>query len=454
MYVFWAILVINFDKIIFFYKKIKKNYKKNSNLQNLIKAEKNIFWGFNCIMKITAISDSFISPNKTNNLFAKKCKSNNNAAYIQNANNLIFKGQYSDKNFSEKSVSERLISPKKQAEYGFEYNKVFPRKIYFYPFPLSFGNRVYSTNREDLAETPENFQISKFDNISCPACGSIMMTKEIFYEFKDKIDKSEPDEYLSILSEYTKYMRPIELSVYNEITALSKKSGEKDVSQLVKMLRDTKLIQLQKIQLSRVREMLRLARTLSPSEKKVLNGKIKKLKKQITRKNSEAPFRRKIMIERISKIRLHNEEQQKKLKNIAISFPTSKDLNSAWIVKYSGYNKQGELWSSKDITLRMLSDSVPNTDHIIAYSSPQNHDDISNYMSMHKGCNVQKSNKSFLQWIYENKDLRLKSLQLYFNDVQKVINQGKISDKKYENYVACATKTIKEASNGKINLTI
>ncbi len=325
---------------------------------------------------------------------------------------------------------------------------------FFFYMPVSFGTRLYSTNLQDLAENPENFQISKFDNITCPACGNKMLTKETFYEFKDKIDNSTPDEYLSVLAQYTKYMRPIELSVYNELNLLSERTGEKDIQKLVQILRDTKLSQLKKIQLSRIREMSRLAKTLSPNEKKVLNNRIKELKKQITRKNAEAPFRRKIMIDRISKIKLHNAEQQKKLKNIAISFPTSHDLNSAWIVKYSGLNKHGELWNSKDIALRMLSDSVANTDHIIAYSNPKNHDDISNYMSMHKGCNVQKSNKSFLQWIYENKNLRLNSLKAYFKDVQNLIGQGKIQDKKYDNYVADATKTINEISNGKINIQI
>lgn len=326
-----------------------------------------------------------------------------------------------------------------------------------YYLPVSFASnrsRSYSSSKKHLKEIPARFKVSQFENVPCPACGNTMLTQGQFDVYTQKIEDSKPDEYLNILSDYTDYMRPIELSVYKDISKLSEETGIKDLRKLVTMLRNTKLTQLQKIQMHRVREMSRLARTLPASEKAVLNNKIEDLKKQIHRTNSEAPFRRKIMIDRISKIKIKNPMQQRKLQNIALSFPTSNDLNSAWIVKYSGTNKHNEPWTSKDIAIRMLQESVPNTDHILAYSTERNHDDISNYLSMHKGCNCQKADKPFMQWVRENKDERLGYLEQYFKRVQELIDNGEIRNPKYKDYVANATDTIREVTRNKVDINI
>ena len=324
-----------------------------------------------------------------------------------------------------------------------------------YYLPVSFSsNRTYSTSKKHLKEIPARFKVTQFENVPCPACGNTMLTQKQFDAFTERIENTEPDEYLDVLSDYTGYMRPIELSVYKDVSKLSDETGVKDLRKLVTMLRSTKLVQLQKIQMHRVREMSRLARTLPSAEKAVLNNKIEDLKKQIHRTNSEAPFRRKIMIDRISKIKIKNPIQQQKLHNIALSFPTSNDLNSAWIVKYSGTNKHNEPWESKDIALRMLQESVPNTDHILAYSTERNHDDISNYLAMHKGCNCQKAAKPFMQWVFENKDGRLDSLDRYFKRVQELIDNEELKNPKYKNYVANATDTIREVTHNKVDITI
>ena len=127
-------------------------------------------------------------------------------------------------------------------------------------------------------------------------------------------------------------------------------------------------------------------------------------------------------------------------------------MNSAWIVKYSGKNKHNEDWKSYDIALRFLTSSVANTDHIIAYDIDNNHNDISNYMAMHNACNSQKSNKSFLQWLNEDKDNRIKYMRQYFDDVSKILDDKKIKKKKYKDYVDYATKTVFEASKGQVKI--
>lgn len=323
----------------------------------------------------------------------------------------------------------------------------------YYVMP-STDERIYTSASKELVEVPSNFKINAFDNVPCPACGREMLPKEKFLEFQDKIDNANPDEYLGILGKYKDYMHPVELSVFEEITEISNNTGEKDVRKLLESLRDTKLPVLQKIQMDKVKQMTYLARSLPKDEKKVLLKKINGLQSIINKKNSEAPFRRKILIDRISKINIKNQHKYNKLQQIVKSFPTSFDMNSAWIVKYSGKNKKGEDWNSHDIAIRMLCYSVPNTDHILARGIELNHDDLSNYMAMHMSCNTQKSNKPFLQWYFENKNLRANSLKNYFEKSQELISSGQISDPRYKNYVANATQLIKEISKGAVDIKL
>ncbi len=326
-------------------------------------------------------------------------------------------------------------------------NEISP--IYYYNnilYPLE--ERIYSSKNPIMLERPGDFLINKFENVPCPACGQLMLTRNQFDEFKLLIDNAEPDSYISILEKYKSYMRPIELSVFEEIKSLSQEMKTNDIRSLIVVLRNTKLKQLQKIQRQKLKKMIAIAKNLPKEERKVLLSKLKKLESYIKKNNQEAPFRRKIMIDRISKLKIANKHKYIKMQNIAKSFPSSSDTNSAWIVKYSGNNKNGEPWSSHDIALRMLEFSVPNTDHILARDKEAHHDDITNYMPMHSGCNSQKANKSFLHWFNEDRKHREASLNAYFSKVDELISSGQITDERYKHYVADATQFIFELSCG------
>lgn len=327
--------------------------------------------------------------------------------------------------------------------------------IYYYN-NIQYPNeaRTYSSMNPEMLERPGNFKINKFDKVPCPACGKYMLTMEKYDKFTEELDSTNPDEYLNLLEKYKDYMRPVESKVLEDITELSQKTGEKDIRTLIVTLRDTNLPILQKIQKSKLKKMRSLAKTLPDKEKEILLKKLTKLETYIKDKTQEAPFRRKRMIEGIRRTPIKNPHKYKKLQNIADSFPTSKDIDSAWIVKYSGKNKKGEDWSSKDIAKRLLEFSVPNTDHILAYSTYKHHDEIPNYMSMHSGCNGQKGDKSFPQWVNEDKTLRINSLSAYFETVKELISSGKLNDSRYKNYVANATQNISEASKGSVNITV
>lgn len=325
----------------------------------------------------------------------------------------------------------------------------------YYPHPslINFSSkRKYTAGIPKLTETPSKFLINKFENIPCPACGKKLMTRGQFLQFTDELANIPENEYLDFLSNYKEYMRPVEESVFDELTELAKKTDTKDIRELLVHLRDEKLPVLQEAQMKQLHTMYNIAHSLPEDEKKPLIKKLDMLKSSIKKKNQSAPFRRKAMIEKIKKVKISNPNKYKKLQRAANNFPTSKDLNSSWIIKYSGNNKMNEPWKSYHIALRLLSTSIPNTDHIFPYTSYPHHDDISNYMAMHSACNSLKSDKPFLQWLYEDKDNRTQYIEDYLYEVQDLVDKKRIRKKKYRKYVAYATRTINEASQNKLSL--
>lgn len=323
--------------------------------------------------------------------------------------------------------------------------------VAYYTIP-STDERIYTSMYKDLIDVPSKFKISEFDNVPCPSCGKTMLPKEKFAEFYERIENSDKEDYLNVLEDYKEYMRPVEESVFDEMKVLAHTYHTNDLRTLLVNLRDTKLPALQKVQIKKAKQMKKIAKNLPEEERIALLRKINELEKTIRQEKSTSPFRRKRLIDEIRDVKVSHIPKYNKLQEIARSFPTSSDMNSAWIVKYSGKNKYHEDWDSRDIALRLLCFSVPNTDHILARDIEENHDDLTNYMSMHKSCNEQKSNKSFLEWYYEDKNLHQASLEAYFDKADEIISSGQIDDKRYNSYVANATERIYKLSHGKVDL--
>ncbi len=331
-------------------------------------------------------------------------------------------------------------------------------------YPVNFTSskeRTFSSDNRKLKEKTGDFQVLRFNNIPCPACGKKMANWNLYEQLERELSELEPEQYLECLGKYTEYMRPVEESVYNELVELSKIPGNsKDIRTLLEQMRDKKLPILQEAQMRVIKKMRSLARTLpnkqngeTKSEREILENQISNLVQLIRKTNAEAPFRRKIALEKIKNVQIKNPYKYEKLQNIAKTFPTSSDMNSAWIVKYSGKNKYNEDWKSYDIALRFLSSSVANTDHIVAYKIENNHDDISNYMAMHNACNSQKGCKYFIDWLNEDRENRIRYMQEYFDAVDGIIKRRKIKKKKYRHYVEYATETIARETDGQVKIS-
>lgn len=215
--------------------------------------------------------------------------------------------------------------------------------IFYYPVNFSSNSsRTYGSDKIKLQERSGNFKVSAFNDITCPACGKKMFNRSMMKRIYTDLTNIPPEEYLSYIGQYYDYMRPVEASVYDEIYEMSKTPGaSNDIRELIVSLRAEKLPVLQKVQMRQIKKMRALARTLPNDEKEVLLKKLDSLEKIVRKNKSTSPFRRKILIERMSKVKVRNTKKYNKLQVLVSGFPTSRDMNSAWIVKYSGNNKDG-----------------------------------------------------------------------------------------------------------------
>ena len=129
------------------------------------------------------------------------------------------------------------------------FNPVVFSNSYFYPVNFTSRKRTANSTIPSLRLRSSNFLPNRFLDLPCCSCGKKMLTKKKYYEIKQELENIEPDKYLEYLGQYKEYMRPVEESVYNQLTELSKKEGETDLRTLVLSLRENELPELQKKQM-------------------------------------------------------------------------------------------------------------------------------------------------------------------------------------------------------------
>ncbi len=318
---------------------------------------------------------------------------------------------------------------------------------------VSFGaRRHYSSEIPAKYEKPSKFRITKIPDLSCPACGQKILTRNACITFLNKICSAPECEYLDILEQYKDYMRPVELEVFNSIKEeadkITQAGDTPHITDIVKNLRKIKLPELEKIQLDKVYYMRKAISTLPKSEQNTLNDDFDTLSEIILGQNPKTPFRRKTFIKWIENYPISDRNVKHKLLEISESFPSSTESACAWIVKNSGKDKQGNDRSALELAEKLVNTATTSTDHILARNIELNHDDITNYMAMHKGCNSEKTDKSFLEWYNENPQDRHIYIYNYLKDVQKILESGKIKDRKYKDYVKDCVLNMYELSNG------
>ena len=326
--------------------------------------------------------------------------------------------------------------------------------------PLSSYGISFKANDEDI-ETTKDFKIRQLNGIICPDCGKEMLSVPASLNLRETIKKAPESEHFKILSEYEQFMMQKERNIFCEMKKVARTSPNADLKELLTILHRGKIGLLEQEQLEvleNIRHYVLTSELLTKKERKKLKNTIKDCENSILDKTGE-PFRRKAFLNTITGPKIHNNQAKAIIKKIAETCPSSQDNENAWIVKNSKKDKDDNERSSLEIAEKLLMTSWSSADHMLAKNLSEDdekngEDLLSNYMGMHALCNSNKYNKTFLEWVNEEPQQRLNNLILYFVSVQKAINNGEISDPRYETYVEKALTTIATITNGQVYIPI
>ncbi len=341
-------------------------------------------------------------------------------------------------------------------------------KIDFSTFEISFGAKK-STKTKKHFEKPlndelstKNFLIKNVHGLHCPACGKPLLTPEEYKDFKTTLLMASEHDYIDILGDYKECMQPMEKTIFEEIQATSNTNNNKPLRAVLKILRNEKLPNLQKEQLA-ILDGLRdyvdnSLDLLKDDRSKIFNALY--INQKMILDDNDSSFQRKAFINSLRELDISDKQSQKDIIKITQKLPESSNNIDAWIVKYSGKDKKGIARSSQEIAETLLEKSETNVDHMLAQNvvhekneTPENGQNaISNYMLMHTGCNSDKRNIKFIDWYNEAPKERKKYITTYFIEIQRALNNGKITDPQYKNYVLNAIKTIKRITKGQVTL--
>lgn len=302
-------------------------------------------------------------------------------------------------------------------------------------------------------EKPGNFKVRNINGLICPGCGRPMLSAELYEELKQNLNCASEEEYVAILSGYIPYMREVEANVMEEVLDLSSEEPDLTLQELVTELKFKKLPELEGSQLKILNDMAEYSNRMPRNERPDLRDAITAAKVKIELREIKHPFTKQSFVEAIKNLKIHQDKMNHKqiLIKMAESLPSSNESECAWIVKYSGLNKEGKQRSSKEIADRILQSISTNTDHMQA-QDPHigGKDRISNYLAMHNGCNGEKGNKKFMEWFNEKPSDREIYIQQYLEGAQNAIDAGEIDDPRYQNYAQDAAETIERLSDGNL----
>lgn len=302
---------------------------------------------------------------------------------------------------------------------------------------------------------PSHFKVCNIDKLTCPSCGKPMLPRPLFEEFKKELDYVTEREYIDVLSDYEPYMAEVESNVFREVKAISDDYPNLTLQQAVLKLKDETLPQLEEIQFKKLNQMRYIAEHMARYENYELMKAINDSESKIKQRGIKHPFKKKTFVAEIENLRIDNYKIKQNLVDIANSFPSSSEAECAWIVKYSGRDNNGKKRGSREIAERFLRNSLTSTDHMLAKDPKMGgKNTISNYITMHCGCNSDKTNKTFMEWFNEKPYEREIYIKKYLEEVQAAIDSGELNDPDYKNYIQEACDTIKKLSGGKLNFII
>lgn len=320
-------------------------------------------------------------------------------------------------------------------------------------------NNMLRINRKVIEFTPEELLANLLKKM--PKYERSHLLDEIKY--KKITPKARSKKMISELNKYEKSMHPIEHEVFTQLKRLHRNHPEKNLQELITVLRPNNVRRLKKIQNKILNDINLTAINLSKESKQKVLAVTNTVRKIL--EEGPDPFKKKTFMREIAEVtrNLPEKEIADKIYRLATSVPSSGNDVSAFIVKYSGtvpdlvdgvYKEFPR--SSREIAQRLLSPSVGTHEHIRANTpSKKGHargeSHPKNYLLQCYNCNNKRLNMPFDQWVRLHPEI-IDNVQKYIDVIIDRINNNQI--KNYAWYPVAVAKTLYEESKGLIKLDI
>lgn len=276
-------------------------------------------------------------------------------------------------------------------------------------------------------------------------------------------------ELLGYLNKYESRMHNIEKSVFKKIKDLNATYPQKDLRELLIIMRPENMKILEKDEIKVLNDIESMAGELSGDSAQELRKMTRAEKEVITQKNeSEDPFKRKkflkILTELTSTFPLSEHSTVEKIIKAASNIPTSHDGESAFIVKYSGLaEKKNDPLKRKlprspsEIAQRLISSSFSTIEHIVpkhAIEGPNGKNVYTNIMNECADCNNRRGSTPFDIYIKKYHPDMPKNSQIAADEIINDINSGRAPGPEHEDYPLKYVPTLEQSSGGLIKIDL
>lgn len=300
---------------------------------------------------------------------------------------------------------------------------------------LMYNNISFTGKKEDL--------VRSFGHVSCPCCGTKMLTNEDMDKVKKTLGKKDTAEhYINTLKPYEEFMHKPEKGTFNKFEKWGKENPEKTFQNFMEENRVESIKACKESQLETFEKINDFAKTINPEVGKTFAQLTENYAKLPAESEEAMKNIRKSMIADIkdSKSKIDDEEKYKQLQKLAEMLPTSKNSADAFIVKYAGQ-------PSSKVGARLLKLSVGTIEHVKPQANG-GRDRVENYLLECGECNHTRGDVSLHDWVEAHPEMK-ENTQKYMDEVIEKINNGEL-DKELDNYPNAVKGALKDQSKGSL----
>lgn len=305
------------------------------------------------------------------------------------------------------------------------------------------------------ADTQSGFRLSTLNHsVICPDCGKPIMTKPIFTEIKNQLDKADDSTYLDVVKNNGEFLLPQEKKILKKLQSIQSKNPDMTIREIVMAEREKRLDKLEDKQYKVLDEIGEVAEVLQYEDRSKIDGLLRTTSNVIFQRQNTYAFQRGKFIELANELNMHDQEAKQKVLKLAEKLPSSMNNEDAWYVKYGGLDSKKQPYSSRTIAEKLVAPTYTNTDHIHPWNLG-GLDATSNFWLMHARCNIIKTDKPFVEWLNEDRENRVAYIKEYLTTTQQAIDESKDPKMhpKYDLYAAKVAKTIYYETNGEVDFT-